>query len=258
MKDPSNRQPIPGDSLDRVLLKKVVSPLRFQKKSPQSEKGNEIWLITLADVFMLLMVCFVFLFGMTLYQQKETVPLQPLLAKPDVQTPVTEKSPLTQAILSDPPPKEAVSSLESDLMSLLSRDQNQQDVTVERRSQYVVLTFPERIMFDSGKADVKFSVHPLLEKVAVVILNHPDLLVEVRGYTDDRPIHNHQYPSNWELSLDRATQVARVLVNLGIQPANVSIKGFGENHPLYANDSDSNRLKNRRVEIQCSMTPPRA
>lgn len=258
MRDLSNRHPIPGDSLDQVLLKKVASPLRFQKKSPQSEKGNEIWLITLADVFMLLMVCFVFLFGMTLHQQKETAPLQPPLAKPEIQTAVTEKSPLPQAVLSDPPPKEAVSSLESDLMSLLSRDQNQQDVTVERRSQYIVLTFPERILFDSGKADVKSSVHPLLEKVAAVILNHPDLWVEVRGYTDDRPIRNQRYPSNWELSLDRATQVARVLVNLGIQPANVSIKGFGENHPLYANDSDSNKLKNRRVEIQCSLSPSKA
>jgi len=97
-----------------------------------------------------------------------------------------------------------------------------------------------------------------LKKTAMVILNHPDLCVEVHGYTDDRPIHNQRYPSNWELSLDRATQVARVLVNLGIQPANVSIKGLGENYPLYANDSNSNRLKNRRVEIQCSLRPSRA
>ena len=258
MKDSSKRHPIPGDSLDQVLLKKAASPLRFQKKSPQSDKGNEIWLITLADVFMLLMVCFVFLFGMTLSQQKETVPLQPPLVKPDTQTPVTEKSSLTRAGSSDRPSKEDASSLESDLINIVSRDRNQQDVTVERRSQYIVLTLPERILFDSGKADVKFAVHPLLEKVAVVILNHPDLLVEVHGYTDDRPIHNQQYPSNWELSLDRATQVARVLVNMGIRPANVSIKGFGENHPLHANDSDSNRLKNRRVEIQCSLTPSKA
>jgi chemotaxis protein MotB len=257
MKDLSNRHPIPGDSLNQVPLKKVASPLRFQKKSPQPEKGNEIWLITLTDVFMLLMVCFVFLFGMTLYQQKATGPLSSPLAKPDIRTSITEISPLTQAALPGPPSKAAVSSLESDLLSMLSLDQNQQNVTVERRSQYIVLTFPERIMFDSGKADVKFSVQPLLEKVAVVILNHPDLFVEVHGYTDDRPIHNQRYSSNWELSLDRATQVARVLVNLGIQPTNVSIKGFGENHPIYANDNDSNRLKNRRVEIQCSLTPSR-
>jgi chemotaxis protein MotB len=257
MKALSNRHPIPGDALHQVPLKKVINPLRFQKKLPQPEIGNEIWLLTLTDVFMLLMVCFVFLFGMTTYQQKETVPLQSPLAKPGIRAPATETSPLTQAVLPDPPSKETVSSLESDLIGILGRDQNLQDVTVKRRSQYLVLTFPERIMFDSGQADVKLSAQPLLEKVAVAILNHHDLFVEVHGYTDDRPIHNQRYPSNWELSLDRATQVARVLVRLGIQPTNVSIKGFGENHPLYANDNDLNRLKNRRVEIQCSLMPSR-
>jgi chemotaxis protein MotB len=228
---------------DWAPLKKAAGSQRFQRKSSQTDAGNEIWLLTLTDVFMLLMVCFVLLFGMSLQRQKETA----VTATPPA--PAMIPVPAAQA----PPAIQADSSLESELLAILG--QEGQDVTVERRSTYIVLTFPERIIFDSGQAHLKLAVQPLLEKVAAVILNRPDLAVAIHGHTDDRPIHSRQYPSNWELSVDRATQVARTLVQMGIQPTKISIRGFGEDHPLYANDSNDNRLKNRRVEIQFSLTP---
>ena len=228
---------------DCVPLKKAAGSQRFQRKSSQTDAGNEIWLLTLTDVFMLLMVCFVLLFGMSLQRQKDMA----VTATPPA--PAMIPVPAAQA----PPAIQADSSLESELLAILG--QEGQDVTVERRSTYIVLTFPERIIFDSGQAHLKLAVQPLLEKVAAVILNRPDLAVAIHGHTDDRPIHSRQYPSNWELSVDRATQVARTLVQMGIQPTKISIRGFGEDHPLYANDSNDNRLKNRRVEIQFSLTP---
>ena len=243
MKNLSRIPPAAEKTPDWVPLKKAAGSQRFQRKSSQTDAGNEIWLLTLTDVFMLLMVCFVLLFGMSLQRQKETA--------------VTEAPPATAMMpvpaAQTPPAMQADSSLESELLAILG--QEGQDVTVERRSTYIVLTFPERIIFDSGQAQLKLAVQPLLEKVAAVILNRPDLAVAIHGHTDDRPIHSRQYPSNWELSVDRATQVARTLVQMGIQPTKISIRGFGEDHPLYANDSNDNRLKNRRVEIQFSLTP---
>jgi chemotaxis protein MotB len=55
--------------------------------------------------------------------------------------------------------------------------------------------------------------------------------------------------------VDRATQVAKALIGMGVNPSQLSVKGFGEYHPLYPNNSDENRLKNRRVEIQFTVTP---
>jgi chemotaxis protein MotB len=243
MKNSSRISPAAEKTPDWVPLKKAAGSQRFQRKSSQTDAGNEIWLLTLTDVFMLLMVCFVLLFGMSLQRQKETA----VTATPPA--PAMIPVPAAQA----PPAIQADSSLESELLAILG--QEGQDVTVERRSTYIVLTFPERIIFDSGQAHLKLAVQPLLEKVAAVILNRPDLAVAIHGHTDDRPIHSRQYPSNWELSVDRATQVARTLVQMGIQPTKISIRGFGEDHPLYANDSNDNRLKNRRVEIQFSLTP---
>jgi len=243
MKNLSRIPPAAEKTPDWVPLKKAAGSQRFQRKSSQSDAGNEIWLLTLTDVFMLLMVCFVLLFGMSLQRQKETAVAEA--------PPATAMIPVPAA--QTPPAVQADSSLESELLAILG--QEGQDVTVERRSTSIVLTFPERIIFDSGQAQLKLAVQPLLEKVAAVILNRPDLAVAIHGHTDDRPIHSRQYPSNWELSVDRATQVARTLVQMGIQPTKISIRGFGEDHPLYTNDSSDNRLKNRRVEIQFSLTP---
>jgi len=243
MKNLSRIPPAAEKPPDLVPRKKADGSRRFQRKSSQTDTGNEIWLLTLTDMFMLLMICFVLLFGMSLYQQKESA----VAAAP----PAAAMIPVPAA--QQPPPMQSASSLESELLAILANDR--QDVTVERRSTHIVLTFPERIIFDSGQAEVKATVQPLLEKVAAVILNRPELVVAIHGHTDDRPIHNQRYPSNWELSVDRATQVARALVQTGIHPTKLSIKGFGEDHPLYPNDSDDNRMKNRRVEIQFFLTP---
>ncbi len=242
MKNPFRTSADTERTPDPAALKRAAGLRLFQRNSFQADPGNEIWLLTLADVFMLLMICFVLLFGMSLYRQKETViataaPVASVTAPPATQAPA--------AIKENP--------LESELLAVLGHDR--QNVTVERRSTYIVMSLPEHIVFDSGQAEVKAAVQPLLERVAAVILRHPGLAVAIHGHTDDRPIHNRRYPSNWELSVDRATQVARALVRMGVPSAALALKGFGEDRPLLANDSDDSRRKNRRVEIQFSLAP---
>lgn len=221
---------------ERLPLKKAAGSLRFRKKQPPADAGNEIWLLTLTDVFMLLMVCFVLLFGLSLQKQKETPAAPPApVAAPAQQAP------------------QDTDALEKELLAAVGRD-----VTVEKRATHIVLTFPESILFDSGQAEVKGEVGPVLEKVAAVILSRPALTVAIHGHTDDRPIHSRRYASNWELSVDRATRVARALVGMGIEPTQLSIRGFGQDRPLHANDGDESRMKNRRVEIQFSLSPSNA
>jgi chemotaxis protein MotB len=238
-----------------VSFKKTVSPMRSLSKPVPAEAGNEIWFLTLSDLLMLLMIFFVLLFGITLKQQSNPVAPPSPRAEQVLPVPVTKEQPVIQQPSSDPAANDITASLESDLLGIIGDNQSLQGITVARHSQYVVLTFPEQIIFDSGQAQLKSSAGPLLEQVAVFIENHSNLSVEIQGHTDDMPIHNQRYPSNWELSADRATQVAKSLVQLGINPVKISAKGFGEYHPLYSNDSDAGRLKNRRVELQFSLIP---
>jgi chemotaxis protein MotB len=201
---------------------------------------------------MLLMIFFVLLLGITMQRQKLMTVTQNAATKVIPSISIIQTQPVSVKS-SQPLSEQAAAKVESDLTNMFYSDQSRQGITVERNSQNIILTFPEQIIFDSGQAQLKPTIQPVLEKVAIFILDHSSLAVEIHGHTDNRPINNRQYPSNWELSADRANQVAKTLVKLGIDPTKLSIKGFGEYHPLVTNDSDVNRLKNRRVEIKFSI-----
>ncbi len=243
--------PSPGEMAPEwVPLKKTLpKPLRSQNKKAGSESGQDLWLITLSDLLLLLMLFFVLLFGLTFQQQAQESPSLPPGADP-MKSVETQRPPFP-----DSNPKEILSSLETDLRAISGDRTGQGEVTVTRQADRLVLTFPERIVFDPGRAKLKGSAQPILHKVASLVSTHPYLLMEIQGHTDDRPINNDRYPSNWELSVDRATQVAKALLTLGLGPAQISVKGFGEYRSLHANDNAANRQKNRRVEIQFFLAP---
>jgi chemotaxis protein MotB len=226
--------------------KKVLPrPFGFQYR-PQTDRGNEIWLVTLSDLLMLLMIFFVVLFGMALQREKKVQSIVHAAA-------VVQTEPKENIVTL--PQKNAPASIETDLVAALQREKGQSDVMIERIADRVILTFPERIVFDPGQAGLKSSAQGTLNKVASFINERPFLTVEVQGHTDDRPISNARYPSNWELSVDRAMQVSKALIAVGVTPTQLSVKGFGEYRPHVPNDSDAARLTNRRVEIQFSVSP---
>ena len=70
------------------------------------------------------------------------------------------------------------------------------------------------------------------------------------GHTDDKPIHTQRFPSNWELSTDRAVVVTRFLIGKGMKAASLGAVGYGEFDPVFPNDSEEHRAQNRRIEIQ--------
>jgi chemotaxis protein MotB len=76
-----------------------------------------------------------------------------------------------------------------------------------------------------------------------------DIDVRVEGHTDDRPIKNSRWRSNWELSTGRAVAVLVLLHEQGVDPTRLAAAGYGEFHPIGKNDSEEGRAKNRRVDI---------
>jgi chemotaxis protein MotB len=208
-------------------------------------------------LLMLLMIFFVVLFGMALQQEKKAQPLVQVAAAVQVEPKENDIVTPARVVLPSTPTKtNASASLETDLIAALQREKGQSDVMIEQIADRVILTFPERIIFDPGQAKLIPSAQTTLDKVASFINERSFLIVEVQGHTDDRPINNTRYPSNWELSVDRAMQVSRALIGLGVNPTQLSVKGFGEYQPHVPNDSEASRLRNRRVEIQFSVSPP--
>lgn len=112
-----------------------------------------------------------------------------------------------------------------------------------------VFVLSERITFAQGQADLLESFQPTLKRIATFIATQSGYRILVSGHSDDTPINTTAFPSNWELSSARAGGVVRFLCQNGVDPRNVSVRGYAEYAPLYANSSPENRQANRRVEI---------
>ncbi|WP_087020906.1 type VI secretion system protein TssL, long form [Thaumasiovibrio subtropicus] len=112
-------------------------------------------------------------------------------------------------------------------------------------------------LFNSGSADVEAHMHPLLSKVGRSLETTTGRIMVV-GHTDDRPIFTSKFPSNWHLSLARATSVANLLAMGNQLSGRLWPEGMGETSPRFPNDSDENRARNRRVEIDIMFDQRRA
>ncbi len=111
----------------------------------------------------------------------------------------------------------------------------------------------DRILFDSGKAEIKDDGRKVLDKVGGVLTSVADKNIRIEGHTDNKPITGDlqsKYPSNWELSTARATAVARYLQDKAkVDPTRLVAAGYGEFHPVASNDTPESRALNRRIEI---------
>ncbi|MFQ3675607.1 MAG: OmpA family protein [Endomicrobiia bacterium] len=113
----------------------------------------------------------------------------------------------------------------------------------------LVLTFSEKYMFDSGKADIYQEAKEVIKNIAQLLVDEPNR-ISIEGHTDNTPISTIEFPSNWELSTTRATKLLRYLLEeLKFDPKRLTAAGFGEWHPVVPNDTIENRAKNRRVDI---------
>jgi chemotaxis protein MotB len=113
----------------------------------------------------------------------------------------------------------------------------------------VVRVLTDKLLFDSGSAQLQPAGLPLLDEIARLLNvdhRHP---ITVEGNTDNQPIHSAQFPSNWELSTDRAAMVLRYLIAHGVTARRLSATGYADLHPLATNSTAAGRAKNRRVDI---------
>lgn len=122
-----------------------------------------------------------------------------------------------------------------------------EDIGVIGSRKGLTITLSSRVMFESGSADIKETGRRLLKKVAGLIRRVPNL-VQVEGHTDSVPINTSKYPSNWELSIDRAANALRYFIEEdGIDPERFSLGGYADSKPLLSDPEYA--AKNRRIEI---------
>ncbi len=133
----------------------------------------------------------------------------------------------------------------------LSEEIKDKQVRLEMMEKGLVVTFMADVLFDSGRAKIKPSAYPILDKVALVLKeNVPDLKVGIEGHTDNQPIRFSNWKTNWRLSTERALSVLDYLTDKkGLAPQRFSVIGCGEYQPVASNGTSDGRRLNRRVEV---------
>jgi chemotaxis protein MotB len=113
----------------------------------------------------------------------------------------------------------------------------------------LIIRVDNTIIFDSGNADIKAIYKSKLIQVGKM-LNSIENYIRIEGHTDNVPIRNSHFESNWQLSVIRATNVTEMLITeANINPKRLSAVGYGEYRPIADNDNPDSRAKNRRVDI---------
>lgn len=231
----------------------------------EKSEGAPAWMATFADMVTLLMCFFVLLFAMSSTQEesfKELIKsLKSALGVQQVPEAGTREGLTMQQIPIEPQKKDQeavdeaggmvqkeIDEIVSDVRELIMFNQLGGMVSVEANETGATITISDVILFPPGDSTMSKEGLHIMAKIANV-LSQFRYNIKIAGHTDNTPINTPKYPSNWELSADRACEVVRFLVTQGINPAMMSAVGYSEYKPVATNDTPEGKAKNRRVEI---------
>lgn len=125
-------------------------------------------------------------------------------------------------------------------------------LNVEKLDDFIILHITDSTLFDSGEADIKHESKEMLHKVAELFAEYEKIIkiIRIEGHTDNRPIHNDVFKSNWELSTTRAVNVLRYFLGItDVENDKFCASGYGEYHPIDTNETPEGRAVNRRVDF---------
>ena len=138
------------------------------------------------------------------------------------------------------------------LNAQLQKEIQADQVRIKELQGQLTVTMVDEILFASGSAEMHAQGRATLEKIVGTLQGVTDKRINVRGYTDNEPIGpalRARYPSNWELSTARSSDVVRFLQAKGIDPKRLEASGFAEYQPVAPNTTAAGRKENRRIEI---------
>jgi len=236
----------------------------MRPRVPRSRVGQDRWLVSYADFVTLLFGFFVVLYAFARTDQKKQVQVvqaidsafrsmgvfsdsnQTARAQDAAQA---ANAAMDEELLTPMQVKYDLDRVRQDLTQTLAKQIATHTVALEMGRDGLVISLREAGFFDSGSAMPKAEALPTLRQIADRLGATPyDLRIE--GHTDNVPIHNAEFDSNWELSSARATHIARLFLEMkAIPPDRLSAAGYAEFHPVASNDTAAGRAENRRVDL---------
>jgi len=239
----------------------MAAKVRTGKKPEEPPRGTPAYMLTYGDMCTLMMCFFIFLFNpgkandtlnariaLSSFRQSMGVFPRSIAVLRADQVLLVPKEHGTKNFWGT---EKNIESLERMLRKQIEEMQNIGPgyITYTRGKKELHVTIGSQALFDSGSAEIRPEFTATLDKISNFIkTNH--LLVTVEGHTDDRPISNPVFPSNWELSVGRASRIIRYMHDKhGIPNNMLSASGYADTRPVATNATPEGRQKNRRIEI---------
>lgn len=225
-----------------------------RRKKKREGPSSPLWMTTYGDMVTNLLAFFVLLYS---FSEIDVQKFQAVLASFQEHAGVLQSG---RTIQGQPPLEDAglirpgeVFDNPSNLIENILRDFVDQQglsdsVTIVKSDEGVIVRFSDKLLFDLGKADLLPEAKQILTKLVTVMADWPNS-IRVEGHTDNWPINTAVYPSNWELSVYRASTVVRFLEECRIDSHRLSAVGYGEYRPIATNKSEAGRRLNRRVDV---------
>jgi chemotaxis protein MotB len=206
-----------------------VKPIGLPQLAPRSARASgDRWLFGYADVVTLLFACFAALYAAEVTPARSTEPRPELVSTPAVRPEVVQ--------------------LEREVTALREREPGVAIEVIPGVTE-TTISFAEAGSFPPGQAVLTPAALRVMDRLAA-LLRGSAWSLRVEGHTDDRPIRNRTYASNWDLSTARATAVVQWLVEQGgLDPARLSAAGYAEYRPREPNLNEEARARNRRVDL---------
>ncbi|MDD7794258.1 flagellar motor protein MotB [Clostridium sp. 'White wine YQ'] len=225
-----------------------------RKKEHHEEHVDETWLLPYSDMLTLLLALFIVMFAMSQVDNKKLARVSQtfnaifaggkgVLVESGGDTPGTAE--VTNSIMEQDKMADIKAALDEEIKS--NGYDNQ--VKVNLGAEGLSINIQDTVLFNSGEADVIEKFNPVLLQISSMIKDL-DNEIRISGHTDNIPIKNAKFRSNWDLSYMRASNVMEFFVNRGnVAPEKFSIEADGEYRPKYDNSTAEGRAKNRSIDI---------
>ena len=224
-----------------------------KKKEHHEEHVDEAWLLPYSDMLTLLLALFIVMFAMGQTDagkfKQMSQQFNIIFAGGSGVMQQDGNSVIPMEVSPGQAEYDKMTEVKKMLEEEITKEGYSDKVKVELNSEGLEISIQDAVLFNTAEAEVKNNLSPLLLQISN-LLQGLDNQVKVVGHTDNVPIKNDKFRSNWELSSMRAINVMNFIVSSGkISPDKVSIQAYGEYMPKFENTTDAGRAKNRRVEI---------
>jgi chemotaxis protein MotB len=204
------------------------------------------YLITYSDLITLLLGLFIILYAISSIDNAKYQTAIHTMANVFGKQPNIAKIEESGAVLPTVTPAEK---LKGALVSLIEKNNYSSSIRFEENERGITVHILEDIMYDPGKAELVENSKHVLKNLAVILRELPND-IRIEGHTDNTPINTPLYPSNWHLSVARATSTAYYLMEYEkLNPDKISVVGYADVKPIALNDTPEHRAQNRRVDI---------